>query len=75
VAHVTDKFGNHYQKPITTNGTGAFTISDGGGIPTGLFNKWAGDIEIKITLVVNSLNFVNINISGSNKKCIIISIT
>lgn len=73
--HLTDKFGNHYQKTITTNGAGAFVLTDGDGLPTGFFNKWAGDIEVKITLLPNSLDFVDINIGGSNKQCIIISIT
>ena len=73
-AHITDKFGNHYEKPVTTNGVGYFTIAEGGGLPIGFFNKWAGDIEIKLTLVLNSTNYVDINISGVNKKCIIISI-
>lgn len=72
-AHLTDKFGNHYVKDITTNGTGGFVLNDTG-LVAGFFNKWMGDVELKVTLVPNSTNYVDLNISGTNKKCIIISI-
>lgn len=72
-AHITDKFGNHYKKTITTNGIGNFTLNSTG-LPSGFFNKWAGDIEVKITLLPNSTDYVDIPVGGSNKKCIIITI-
>ena len=70
---IIDKFGNVYKKIIQTSSFGFLTLNELG-LPKKFFNKYSGDIEVRVKVNCNDTNYVPLTISGLTKECIILNI-
>lgn len=67
--NVVDKFGHHYQVQVSTAADGSFTV-DTASFPAGLFNEYAGSLELYLSTDADGINLVTMTISGVEYTCV-----
>jgi hypothetical protein len=70
--HIVDKFYNHYVQKVLSNGVGDLTITTDG-LPDNFFNKYSGEIEIKISETLTG-DYIDITLNGVTRQCLIVII-
>ena len=72
---VIDSFNNSYKKLITSGADGSFTIDPTATVyPTGMFNQYAGALEVFISSDVDGLVVIPLTIYATLYNCVILNL-